>query len=560
MPIAHRCAAPLAAALVLAACGSSGPDLSPPVDCSTASTTLLTPGQATIFDASSQGCLRLPPPGAGGAEYLYFAGITDGEVTSVGSSTTYQLYGAPSQAAARAARISLPSAALRQGAPARAFHGRLRSMERQAARESARAGGSAALRGPAAAVQPPAVGDKRAFNVLADGTSDGTKASDYLQVNATVQYVGAHTALYLDDVAPAPTYSPDDIQALGTMFDSYLYPIDTTAFGRESDIDQNGVVLILLTDRVTKIVPCDGESQIIGFFLPFDLVPSHAGSNSGEVFYGLVPDASCNVSVEGARFSLPPVMVHEFQHMISFNQHALARGGHVEETWLNEGLSSFAEELGGRLVPDASCANNDCLTQFSLINLDNAQRYLSDPVGNYLVGPDRVPIPLGEYGSGWLFVRWLLDHYATTATLGTDLTRKLDGTTRTGMDNVVNATGADFPSLVVHWQLANYLDGLPGFTPADPRDQYLSWNFRDAYASLHASYPGLFPSVYPLDPPTATDGRFEETGTLLAGSGLHLLIDLTPDGAGANLALTDTDGSSALPSGAGPRIGLVRIR
>jgi hypothetical protein len=432
-------------------------------------------------------------------------------------------------------------------------------MERAAARESARPRGSAALRAPAL-VRAPVVGDSRTFNVLADGTADGTKASDYLQVTATVQYVGPHTAVYLDNAAPSPTYSPDDIQALGTMFDDYLYPIDTTAFGRESDIDQNGVVLILLTDRVTKIVPCDGGSQVIGFFLPFDLVPDHVGSNSGEVFYGLVPDASCNVSVDDARFSLPPVMIHEFQHMISFNQHVLSRGGRVEETWLNEGLSSFAEELGGRLVPDASCANNDCLTQFTLINLDNAQRYLSNPVANYLVGPNRVPIPLEEYGAGWLFVRWLLDHYAATATLGTDLTRKLDATTRTGVDNVVTATGAEFPSLIVHWQFANYLDDLPGFTPADPLDQYLSWNFRDAYASLHASFPNLFPAAYPLDPPTATDGRFEKTGTLLAGSGLHLLVDLTPDASAANLALTDTDGSSALPSAAGPRIGIVRIR
>ena len=66
------------------------------------------------------------------------------------------------------------------------------------------------------------------------------------------------------------------------------------------------------------------------------------------------------------------MIIHEFQHMISFNQHVLVRGGNAEETWLNEGLSSFAEELGGRLVPDALCANTDCLTQFSLINLDNA--------------------------------------------------------------------------------------------------------------------------------------------------------------------------------------------
>ena len=52
---------------------------------------------------------------------------------------------------------------------------------------------------------------------------------------------------------------------------------------------------------------------------------------------------------------LPPTFIHEFQHMISFNQHVLVRGGTAEDTWLNEGLSHFAEELGGELMPDAVC-------------------------------------------------------------------------------------------------------------------------------------------------------------------------------------------------------------
>ena len=41
--------------------------------------------------------------------------------------------------------------------------------------------------------------------------------------------------------------------------------------------------------------------------------------------------------------------------MISFNQHVLVRDGDAEDTWLNEGLSHYAEELGGRVVPDDLC-------------------------------------------------------------------------------------------------------------------------------------------------------------------------------------------------------------
>jgi hypothetical protein len=320
-------------------------------------------------------------------------------------------------------------------------------------------------------------------------------------------------------------------------------------------------VLILLTDRVTKLVSCTGGSVVVGFFLPFDLTPTHVGSNAGEVFYGLVPDASCNIDVQDAKASLPPVVIHEFQHMISYNQHVLIRGGNSEETWLNEGLSSFAEELGGRLVPDALCFNTDCLTEFSLINLDNASRYLTDPVSNYLIGPDRIPLPLEEYGAGWLFVRWLADHYAATATIGTDLTRALDISSRTGASNVVHATGgADFSSLVMNWQLANYLDDLPGFTPADPLLQYTSWNFRQTYASLNAQDPADFPRAQPLQPPIAPNGAFDETGTLLGGSGRHVLVDQDAGVPGVGMRLTGTDNTTALPASVAPFVGVVRIR
>jgi hypothetical protein len=551
----------LAGVTLFAACGGGNePNQPGTVDCATAGTATLAAGQATLMDAAKQGCLQLPGADAGGAEYLYFAGLTDGSFSQNGTSQGYKLAGGATAVAARAAARSTarPALSVRQGTSARVFHARLRDMEREASQEP-RAQGAAAS-ALVQAVTPPQLNEKRTFNVLASGTASGNKPSDYVQVTGTVVYVGPHSAVYLDDAAPAPTYSPADLQAIGALFDDQLYPIDTTAFGRESDIDGNGLVLILLTDRVTKLVSCSSGSVVVGFFLPFDLTPTHVGSNGGEIFYGLVPDASCNIDVQDAKASLPPVVIHEFQHMISYNQHVLVRGGNSEETWLNEGLSSFAEELGGRLVPDALCANSDCLTQFSLINLDNASRYLTDPVSNYLVGPDRIPLPLEEYGAGWLFVRWLADHYATTATIGTDLTRALDLSNRTGASNVAHATAADFSSLVIDWQLANYLDDLPGFTPADPLLQYTSWNFPQTFASLNAQDPADFPRAQPLQPPIAPNGAFDDTGTLLGGSGRHVLVEQDAGAPGVSMRLSGTDGTTALPASVAPFVGLVRIR
>jgi hypothetical protein len=546
---------------VLAACGSGDPNTPADVDCSLFAPTTLAAGEATVIDAAQQGCIRLPAAGPSGAEYLYYAGITQADFSSVGVTEPFKLQGSPEAAAAAAQEVSAPSAPLVArvpSAPARAFHAGLRRMERQAARESAdlRATGAQVR----ARLAPPVVGEKRTFNVLKSGSASGNQSSDYVDVTATVAYVGSHAAVYLDDAAPAPTYDAADLQAIGSMFDDHLYPIDTTAFGRESDIDGNGLVLILLTDRVTKLVSCSGGSVVVGFFLPFDLIPSHVGSNAGEIFYGLVPDASCSLTPDDARNALPPVVIHEFQHMISYNQHVLVHDGNVEEPWINEGLSSFAEELGGRLVPDAICARTDCLTQFTLLNLDNAQSYLFDPVSHFLIGPDRLPIPLEEYGSAWLFIRWLADQYSAEQPLGTDLTRKLVQTGRTGASNVTEVTGDGLGPLITRWQLANYLDNLAGFTPGDPQLQYSSWDFRATYASLHAQNPGLFPREYPLVPPVAGNGSYQESDTFRAGSGRHLLVDQVANAPAASVKLTGPDGVTGLPADRAGFIGIVRIR
>jgi hypothetical protein len=246
--------------------------------------------------------------------------------------------------------------------------------------------------------------------------------------------------------------------------------------------------------------------------------------------------------------------------MISYNQHVLVHDGNVEEPWINEGLSSFAEELGGRLVPDAICANTDCLTQFTLLNLDNAQSYLFDPVSHFLIGPDRLPIPLEEYGSSWLFIRWLADQYGAEQPLGTDLTRKLVETGETGASNVTAVTGTDLGPLITRWQLANYLDDLDGFIPGDPQLQYSSWDFRATYGSLHGQNPGLFPRAYPLEPPVAANGSYQERDTLRDGSGRHLLVEQAANAPVVSLKLTGADGVTGLAADRAGFIGVVRIR
>jgi hypothetical protein len=259
--------------------------------------------------------------------------------------------------------------------------------------------------------------------------------------------------------------------------------------------------------------------------------------------------------------TLPGVFVHEFAHMIGFNQRVLERdASDVEQTWLDEGLAHIAEELAGRLVPDAECQPlfDSCDTQFLSSNIENAYLYLEDPEASFLIQPDTSGGDLSELGANWLFVRWVADHYAATQPTGVEVTRGLVQTTLLGSANVEHVTGVPFDDLVARWQLANYVEDLPGLTPADETLQYTSWAFRDVYLANFED--GVFLKPYPLTPDSTLTGTYAHTGTLRGGSGRHVRI-IQPASAGpVFLQLTRSDGSTVLADDAEPRIALIRIR
>jgi hypothetical protein len=365
------------------------------------------------------------------------------------------------------------------------------------------------------------------------------------------------------------------LQNVGTLFDKFLYPIDTTNFGRESDIDDNGVVYVLLSPQINKLSGnCNStNSVILGYFFSVDLEPGQTGSNAAEIFYSIVPDpvnAVCTLSKAFALDNMPPTFIHEFQHMISYGQHALTLNGEAEDTWLNEGLSHYAEELGGRLIPDDQNPtlgrSPNTFTQFAFSNYDNAYKYLSNPEVSALIESAQSSGTLTERGANWLMVRWLTEQFGTTTenlsqflVRGTDFTLKLERTTRVGADNVAQQSGQPFSDLVSYWNLANFLDHLPGFTPADPRLGYLGLNLRSRFAQLNQQDPDTYPRPYPLAPDSTKTGTYQRAGTLKQGSGHHVRIIQASGAAAVQFRLAGQNGT-AISTNLVPRIGLVRIR
>jgi hypothetical protein len=543
--------------LFLAACiEGTGPGSGASLECTDTSAEALAVGEYRILDPNqNDACVRLPPAGPAGAEHLYVPVATEGMETDEGVQTDYMITGTSPAAAVR----QLPSpllSAFRPPLRASAFHAMLRARERALSRSP-----SEALfdrgRVTSRATPPPVVGEVRTFQVCATPDCD-----DFVPATAMARVVRDRVAIFVDNAAPPGGYSDTDLEDVGILFDDHLYPTDTTAFGSESDIDGNGVVIVLLTQRVNALSPsCNTtESVILGYFFGADLLPrsdNNPGSNEAEIFYGLVPDPSngeCTVSETFARTRLPATFIHEFQHMISFNQHRLLRSGSAEETWLNEGLSHFAEELGARRVPDAECQSGSCFQDFLRSgNISNGYAYLQSTEEFFLIAPENSTGTLEERGANWLFVRWLADHFASDSVLGTDLTRRLVATNLVGASNVVAQTGVDFSVLIPEWQMANYLDDLLGFDQPGSRLRYKTWNFRQVFADS-MSLP------FPLIPDNTSGSGYQHIGVLRAGSGKHVLVTQSGSAPLVDLLLSAPSGLELVDPAVDARIGLVRIR
>jgi hypothetical protein len=537
--------------LLAAACSSSPgtqPNLAPCTASSSGQVNLGVAAYMAVDPTQTAGCAVFPAnPSAATIEYL----VVPQSASSIpDDSGAFKLGGNP------LAAPPVPGAPLAAAVPlgtAQQFDLTLRLAERQLAAQ-----------GPplrrAAPVAPRVIvpGTSRTFKVCGDLT-----CSTHPTVTATAKSVGQHVAVYVDNAAP-DTLTTGALDSLAAVFDTVLYPSDTAAFGRESDIDGNGLVIVVMTAKVNSLVtsaqclsPTGG--YVAGYFYGGDLIIGFSGGNSAEVFFSMVPDSlatiSCMHSRSAVKRIVPVTFVHEFQHMISFGQHYLQRAGNPEDLWLNEALSHYAEENGGRrFLPDTTI-----FCDYVFGDLYNAGQYFSAPQNHFLVDTAGIG-GLAERGAYWLFVRYLVDRYAadTTRAAADAFTRSLEATTLTGAANVVARTGTSFPILVGHWALASFVADLSGFS-SPPELQYVKWQFRSAFPLFNSRCSNRIPAQFPLIPAVVNGGSAQLAGMLRAGSGSYYRIQQVA-GAPSFTLLFSNGGGGALRSTLVPRLNVIRIQ
>jgi hypothetical protein len=508
----------------------------------------------TVSGTELGSCLRLP---ADGARYLVipqFANVGDSPLFR-----DYELFG-DATAAPLAATPPLTSPAFslsRAPAPRSRVHEGFERMLR--AHEHALAPGAQQSAGPERDALPLAaltLGSARTFRVLSN--LDG---SSFTGSVARLRYIGAHILVYVDERTVTP-FAEDELRRLGDLFDQTLHPLNVTTFGAESDIDGNGRVVVLMTPVVNALTPrdrCSADGYVPGFFYGYDLASRSADSNRGEIFYMFVPDPagtfSCPHSASEVRRLSPRTFIHEFQHMISYNQHVLARRSSDEDVWLNEGLSHIAEELGARYfearstTPVGSGINGqvaDSAQDFLRGNLENSYAYLSALSENSVTTFQGFGT-LEERGAAWLFLRWL------AAQKGEGIFARLVQTSRTSRRNVEEASGETFAGLFGDFGVALYADSIPGVprSRVSPRYQFGSRNLRDLFTRR------LGRPLYPLD------ARFQVVAnTPLAGSMVQATFNFVtlraPTTGGLSLRFSNLGGGE-FPANAEAQLGILRL-
>lgn len=399
--------------LALAACGSAEGDLSslsedggsPFSDSGSIADLELSNITAIPFDDNGEAIIQLEP----GSPDDQFLLILNSPVASNQASSVAITQGASTTSSLQLAQVSVEEEA--GDSEADQFHISLRELESELARQVAKGDHDVSSFQALNAASAPSLGDNKDFNVLNSLSS----ASSTTKVTAELRYISDDLYVYVDLNAP-DALTDEAIERLASDFEDIALPREREVFGRESDLNADGHITILMTPVINKMASSGGI--VTGFFFPGDLVCSYSSgssSNCQEIFYTLVPDP---YGVQASPLSvsfvmdqiLPGVLAHEYEHMVAFNQRVLLNHGSVESPWLEEAKAHFAEDLTGFSLENFSRVKI-CLSSLSKISL----------VSSGSPG-------LAVRGCGYLLLRYLYEQSADgDAFLGRLETSKLTG-------------------------------------------------------------------------------------------------------------------------------------
>jgi hypothetical protein len=245
-------------------------------------------------------------------------------------------------------------------------------------------------------------------------------------ITATLISSNNRAVAYIDNALPSSqkNISEANIETMLNAFSASTFDIITNMYGEPSDVDNDGKVVFLFTHLVDEV------GGVAGFYSSGSLFSKEQGGD------GNLADMMF-ISPTRDLASYTSLLAHEFQHLISFNQHVLLQKGDSEETWLNEGLSHVAEDLVDGHIDGG---NTDLVSEFM------------DAPGRYALTGD-ASLNLGIRGAAYLFVQGLMESF------GSDVPGRLVKSGKVSIANVEDLSGQPFDEVYRTFASRLFLSG-----------------------------------------------------------------------------------------------------
>jgi hypothetical protein len=420
----------------------------------------------------------------------------------------------------------------------------------------------------------PAIGDQWTLNV-AQGCSGVLD-----ERVGTVKAVSDHLIVVADNANPAGGFTDAQYGLIATTggtgmgdstygFDEDAYDAVVNAFGAPTDLDNNGRIIAFFTRAVNELSPPASSAFTTGYFTNRDLFENTVSgcprSNRGEIIYMMVPDptGAVNSNVRTVSFvagSAVRTLGAEFQRLINASRRTYITGAsNFEEDWLDDGLSSIAEELmfyqnSVGLAPLGNIQLSNLTTgpnasrrvaafnTFVNPNFTRYRPYLQRPDIRSLYTIGTTTDGLGGRGAIWNFLRYAADRKLSSGSQHAFWSALVDAST-TGRTNLQAAMGANLNDWVRDWSTAVYAeDAVVG---AGSEFTNASWNYRSVFGGL-----GGFPMLY-----RSLSNNVALTLSYVAGGSSHNRFAIA-DGTTATLLLRS--GNAAPPSSVA--MTLMRVR
>ncbi len=315
----------------------------------------------------------------------------------------------------------------------------------------------------------------------------------HTQISVTRQVNSTLCNIYVHDDIWNVTVNSVDVEYLRTAFEDStaadptkgVYELDTEMFGLTSDVDGNGKTNILIYNI--------DDEDINGYFSPSDILGG-AYSNNMELLY--IDDNPHGSGINSSYCYA--TLAHEFQHLIHCNHDS------NESTWVNEGLSSFAQWVTGWISP-----------YWMMLFTQNPDNNLVQ----WNAGAD--------YPQSYLFMHYLYEHYVIEEeNIIYNLVHTLQNSTD-GVDAALLETGwgTDVTSKDVfnNWVIANhindpiFMDGLYNYSD----NPIGTGQFALTNTAEHSSYP--------VDPQNNSMNHWSVNYILFENASLDLSVDFNGD-------------------------------